>query len=167
MGRLTGCCCCFDLRDGARAVGITLLVLYSLGLVAEIAGAAQMSQQANGMASGVVVQLVFQFATSILAIIMNSLLVHGVNKNSRGMMLAWLIFTGIITGLQSIGIAIFFIIACISGVWWLVLLVLGLAGLVGVFWYWFVVVLHCYQDMRENNGFVYGNQANEGEKHSL
>ncbi|XP_043230233.1 uncharacterized protein LOC122385788 [Amphibalanus amphitrite] len=162
MGRLTGCCGCFDLRDGSRAIGITLLVLGSLGLVSEVAGTIQLSQQENAqMNSSVIVQIVFQFVFCILHLVMNALLVHGVNNSRRGMLLAWLIYTGIVTGLQSIGVAIGFIAACVTGVWWLILLVVAVAGLIAVFWYWFVVVLHYYQEMQEKNGFVYGKQAND------
>ena len=162
MALLTGCCCCFDnLRDGARAVGITLLVLGTLSLIYMIAHTAMLKQEEHArLAGGEVALIVFQFLVCILHLIFNALLVYGVNESRRGMVLAWIIYHGIITGLQSIGVAIGFIITCVYGIWWVVLLMLALAALVGVFWYWFVVVLHYYQDMQEKNGFVYGQQKN-------
>ena len=163
MGRLTGCCGCFDLRNGSKAVGITHLVLGSLSLISEIAGTAMLMQREdtrNRITSGVVVQIVLQFGVSILYLLFNSLLVHGVENNRRGMLLAWLIFSGILHGLQSVGVAIVFVVACVYGVVWLIFVILAVAGLIGVFWYWFVVVLHCHQEMREESGFVYGKQEN-------
>ena len=158
MGRLTGCCGCFDLRDGSRAIGITLLVLH----VSEVANIVHLSQREDLRNNTAVVTLVvFQIFFYILHLVMNALLVHGVNKSSRGMLLAWLIYSGIVTGLQSIGVLIGFILACISGIWWLVLLVLAVAGLIAVFWYWFVVVLHYYEETKEKNGFVYNKQQND------
>jgi len=35
------------------------------------------------------------------------------------------------------------------------------AGLVGLFWYWYVVVLTHYNEMRSNDGFVYQQHAME------
>ena len=162
MARLNGCCCCFDnLRDGSRAIGITLLVLGSLGLISMIAHTAMLKQEERAhLTGGAVTSIVIEFFQCILHLIFNALLVHGVNESRRGMVLAWIIYHGIITGLQSLAVAIGFIAACVTGIWWVVLLVLGVAALVGVFWYWFVVVLHYYQDMREKNGFVYGQQKN-------
>ena len=163
MARLTGCCFCFDsLRDGARAVGITMLVLGSLGLVCNIAGTAMLFQEENGvrMTGGTIAQIAIQFVVGILHIVMNALLVHGVNSSRRGMILGWLIFAGIVTGLQTAAVVILFMVFLIVGVSWGALLMLGVAALIGVFWYWFVVVLHYYQEMNEQNGFVYGKQDN-------
>ena len=165
MGRLTGCCGCFDLRDGSRAIGITFLVLGSLSLVSNIASTVMLMQETPADARGsgaVVAQVVVELAVIILHLVMNALLVHGVNTSRRGMLLAWLIYTGIVTGLQSAAVVIGFIISCIAGVWWLILLMLAVAALISVFWYWFVVVLHYYQETVEKNGFVYGKHVDEG-----
>ena len=138
-----------------------MLVLGSLGLVTEIVGTAMLVQGNSRITSEAMVQIVFQFVGCILHLVFNALLVHGVNTNKRGMILAWLIYTGIITGLQSLGVAIGFIISCIAGIWWLILIVVGVAALVGLCWYWFVVVLHFYQETREQTGFVYGKRENQ------
>ena len=167
MGRLTGCCCCFNLRDGAKAVGIVHLVLGSLAVVCQFVVVGVMAQRESGVAGGEIVALVLQLLATILHLVFNSLLVHGVEKNNRGMLLAWIIYSGIINGLQSLAVGIGFVLLCVLGLLWPVLLMLGVAALVGVFWYWFVVVLHCYLEMREENGFVYGKQDNEGERHAL
>ena len=166
MGRLTGCCCCFNLRDGAKATGIVHLVLGGLAIVGlfVIIGFVAQEERVNG---GEIVGLVLHFLGSVLHIIFNSLLVHGVDKNNRGMLLAWLIYSGISHGLESIAVVVMFIFACLMGLVLPVVLVLAGAGLIGVFWYWFVVVLHCYLEMREENGFVYGKQKNEGEGHAM
>ena len=167
MARLTGCCCCFgNLRDGSRAIGITLLVLGSIGLLGQLVGIGNMVQERQ-LGTGEIVILVLQILSSVLSIVLNSLLLHGVEKNNRGMLLAWLIYHGFMYCLASIGVIAGFIIFCVVGVIWAALLMLGVAALVGVFWYWFVVVLHCYLEMREENGFVYGKQDNEGERHAL
>ena len=146
MKRLTGCCGCFDLRSGSRAIGITLLVLTSLALIGAIISASDAERRAQRSAA----EIAFQFVQIALHAVFNALLVSGVGNERRAMILAWLIYTGIVTSIQSVAVLVLFVLSCMAGVALLIVLVLVAAALVAVFWYWFVVVLHYYQQLTEN-----------------
>ena len=176
MRRLTGCCCCFDLRSGTRAIGITLLVLSSLALVSQIMHVLIHTDQAefevNDELRSLYATCSFTYANlrivfNILHLVFQALLVRGVKRKSPGLVQAWLIYYGTGNGIASIYVAVAFIFVCSVGEPALIFLVLALAVMVGVFWYWFVVVLHYFREMQEGDGFVYSQQQIEGEKHAV
>ena len=177
MARLTGCCCCFgNLRDGSRAIGITLLVLSTLGLISMIFHATMgpdrsgpvEEEDLRGDSADSAMLTVTKVFFGLLSMVFHCLLVRGVEIKSRGRIKAWLIYFGISQGINSVVMAALFIYACMLGPWWLAMLVLALVALIGVFWYWFVVVLHYFKELKEEDGFVYSRQQpEEGEKHAL
>ena len=101
------------------------------------------------------------YAYLLLYVVFNSLLIQGVNSSSRGLVLAWLIFHGIIHGLQSLAVVGLIIVGIASHEPLFYLAAALLAGLVGLFWYWFAVVLTHYNEMMSNDGFVYQQHVME------
>jgi len=156
---LQGCCGCMSLKEGSKAIGITYLVLSALSALSYTWKFVKYAQEAQEPMPAYV--YVLCYAQLLLYIVFNSLLIQGVNSSSRGMVLAWLIFHGIIHGIQSLAIVALIILGIVYNVPLLYLAAAIVAGLVGLFWYWYVVVLTHYNEMRSNDGFVYQQHAME------
>ncbi|XP_037071591.1 uncharacterized protein LOC119092719 [Pollicipes pollicipes] len=151
-----GCCGCFNLRDGSIAIGVTVLTFYILSFVFGVGmwifAASKHSPAGQHMQPWVIAVVTTIFAIHIL---FNSLLVHGARKGVRGMLLAWIIYFGIVTGFQSVfgGISVYYVIIS-GGNTILVLSMMAVLAVLVVSWYWLAVVLSHYREMNDHKDIV-------------
>jgi len=144
---LQGCCGCTSLKEGSRAIGITYIVLSVLASVYYTWKLIEFSQGEPGPSWSV-----YTYGTGsgiiLIEIIFNGLLVYGVKRSSRGLMLAWLIFNGIITVIRSLVPVGFIVVCAMYGVPLLYLYAAIYAAVMALFWYWFAVVLAHYKELK-------------------
>ncbi len=181
------CCCCISARTGAKAIAIFHLFWEVLILAIIIAIFActpfvaqwlvnlQESDNADGGGSNEHIRLQqflflwLAFSTIIFysnycliayiicALIMDSLMFHGVKKFKHNFLLVWLIFYGICLGLTTIGSLIFVILMLayitIEGGF----ITLTILGAVHAIWYYFwIVVYSVFKNMKE----IMANETN-------
>jgi len=111
---LQGCCGCTSLKEGSRAIGITYIVLAALASVYYTWKLIEFSQGESGPAWPV-----YTYGTGLglclIEIIFHGLLVYGIKRSSRGLVLAWLIFHGIIDIIQSAGVVVLIVLGAVYG----------------------------------------------------
>ena len=116
-----------------------------------------------------VVSIGAAFVGCIVNFVINASLVHGVSHNQPDLVRKWLIYFGTLNVLKTIGVFVGFVLACVFELrWgWIVAVALGGSVVVGMFWYWFMVVLHCYREMQEEAGSGLSRQVDEPESHEV
>ena len=160
------CCFCFSLRTGTLAIGVTMLAIGGLATASAVGALIYISQIPDkrllypGQYDYLRLVLGFQVAVGILRVLFNSLLVHGVRKNRTHMVLAWLVYHAVATGLQSAALSVLFAFAValrtVPIIW---IVVTG--ALLALFWRWFVVVLHYHKEMKQQTGEGYRQQKDD------
>jgi len=148
------------LKDGSRAIGITYIVLSVLASVYYTWKLIEFSQGEFGPAWPV-----YTYGTGLgmclIEIVFHGLLILGIKRSSRGLVLAWLIFHGIIDIIQSAGVVVLIALGAVYGVPLLYLYAAVSAALMALVWYWFAVVLAHYKELKTGDGFEYQQHAME------
>ena len=162
-------CLCFTLRSGTLTIGITSLVLGSMvvvsaaGIIFRISQKLQENPDFPGQYDEIRMLMGWQMAAGVLQIIFSSLLIHGVRKNKSALVLAWLIYHGIVSGLQSVAISILLVFGLTTMMHWRtgfpIIVACGLIN--ALFWWWFAVTLKNYKKMREESGEIYRRQQDD------
>ncbi|XP_043234748.1 uncharacterized protein LOC122388047 [Amphibalanus amphitrite] len=122
----------------------------------------------DGLAKGVQIALICCTVYVLLAVIFNSLLIHGVEYDSSCAVLAWLVFYGIHFVLHSIAV-VGALIACLVMVGSVNVNGVILPGIIGgvvdigvcvLLWFWWVLVLTFYRELRDaTRGFKYQREV--------
>lgn len=178
---LTSCCCCVPLRTGALAIGILYLVggvlvfissAFSLSTFHSVPRRAHTDDPNLNMvySSAVILVKVSTIATlcfSIFHILFNSMLIHGIRKQIRCLVLSWVSWYGFFNGIATLawfGLTIFLLTRVVTlpsearayFVGYLLASILGGSAALAITWYLYACVVAYYQsETRSDNYSMY------------
>ena len=156
---LTTCCPCLDLRRGCLAIGVTYVIVSILSLTVSIVFLALGPEMLllpllrSGIDFATLATFIWALRfilwvmviISVLMLVINALLIRGVQVGNECLVLFWLVANGILLVLTSIGYLYQLITAISGGAAAAIVLALLTAVWAGLQWYWYVVVLSFYR----------------------